>query len=508
MKKSKLLSLLLTAALCFQSVVIPVSALETTIPAETTLPAAENAATQAIEPEFGTVCILEGCRTINGMIPLGGSDKRLETAQAAFLYEVNTETVVYSYNPDTKIHPGTLAKLVLGLVVVENADLEDKVVVTEGIQSYVPAGANKVNPHNLKSLEELTVGDLLHAAILINANDAAVALAHHIGGTTDNFKQMMNDRVKRIGCSNTMFGNISGLYTAESYTTARDMARIMRECMKNETLHTVLGTSEYTIPPTNMVTEERKFKTQNYMQDDSTIQDYYDDRVKGGIQSYHEQTGASIVCVATDKTNEEDPIYLEYIAVVLNATRTFAENGWSVLNHGNFNELGTLLKYGFGSFKKNRIIYDGMSLNQFVVNGGECYAVGEAQVDVDSVVPINAQMNNLRMDYKVTDGGLSAPVKKGDLIATLEVIYRNSVMTEVEVFAMADVKEADKTGVTVRSTAVRSDSDDSGLMSVIGTLCVIVLGLAVAYLGFNAYMRSKARARRKRRRAARRRTRE
>lgn len=506
MKKFKRLSLIPAIALFLQSLVMPVSASETALPSETahTEPAA---VIQATEPEFGTACIVEGCRTINGMVPLGGNDKRLETAQAAFLYEVNTETVVYSYNPDTKIHPGTLAKLVLGLVVVENADLEDKVVVTEGIQSYVPAGANKVQP-NLKSLEEMTVGDLLHAAILINANDASVALAHHVGGTTDNFKQMMNDRVKRIGCSNTMFGNISGLYTAESYTTARDMARIMRECMKNETLYTVLGTSEYTIPPTNMVTEERKFKTQNYMQDDSTIQDYYDDRVKGGIQSYHEQTGASIVCVATDKSGEEDTIYLEYIAVILNATRTFAENGWSALSHGNFNEMGTLLKYGFDSFKKNRIIYEGMSLNQFAVNGGECYAVGEAQVDVDSVVPVNAQMNNLRMDYKVVDGGLAAPVKKGDLIATLEVVYRNSIMTELEVFAMADVKAADKTGVTIRSTAVRSDSDDSGLMSVIGTLCVIVLGLAVAYLAFNAYMRSKARARRRRRRAARRRNRE
>ena len=69
------------------------------------------------------------------------------------------------------------------------------------------------------------------------------------------------------------------------------------------------------------------------------------------------------------------------------------------------------------------------------------------------------------------------------------------------------MKSIDDTGVTIRSTAVRSDSDTSGVLSVIGTICIIILGLAAAYLGFNSYMRSKMRAQRKKRRAARRRSR-
>ena len=148
-----------------------------------------------------------------------------------------------------------------------------------------------------------------------------------------------------------------------------------------------------------------------------------------------------------------------------------------------------------------------MALSQFVVNGGESYVVGEAKVDIDSVVPKSAQMNNLQMNYKIVDGGLRAPIQEDQLIATLEIQYRNSVMTEVEVFAVSSVKAMDNTGVTIRSTAVRSDSDDSGILSVIGTISVIILGLAVAYLAFNAYMRSKMRARRRKRRAARRRNR-
>lgn len=492
MKYNKYFSIVLCFAVLLQCFLFPVAA--SSVEEET-----YNLPVQTEAPAFGTVAIQNGCRTINGQIPLAGSDPRLATAQSVFLYESKTDTVVYAYNPDAKVHPGSLAKILLAMIVLEHCKMEDKVTVTEGIQAYIPAGVHHVQPVALKSNETIRVGDLLHAVILINANDAAVALAHHVSGTTDAFLQLMNNRAKQLGCSNTEFGNISGLYTADSYSTGRDMAKILREAMKNADFKKIMSTAIYTIPKTDMV-EEREFKTHNYLIDDSTIQDFHDTRVTGGLQSYHEKTGASIACTAEFNG-------MNFIAVVLGAVRTFAENGWQPLNYGNFNEISELIDYGFSSFKVNRIIYDGMSLSQFVVNGGESYVVGEARVDIDSVVPKSAQMNNLQMNYQIVDGGLRAPIKEGQLIATLQVQYRNSVMSEVEVFAVSDVKNADNTGVTIRSTAVRSDSDESGILSVIGTICVIIIGLGIAYLGFNAYMRSKMRARRRKRRAARRRTR-
>lgn len=487
MKKIRFLSIVLCICLLLQSI-------PSTMAAETEPQAGP---VQPVEIPFGQVCIQRGCRTINGMAPLGGNDYMLDTAQAVFLYEVNTDTVVYAFNPDMKVHPGSLAKIVLSMIVLEECDLDEKVVATEGIQSYVPASANKLDPF-LKSLEELSVKDLLYAVVLTGANDAAVALAHHVAGTTDAFLTLMNNRVKQLGCKDTEFGNISGLFTAVSYSTARDMAKIVREAIKNEDFCTIFGAIEYTIAPTNMVEKERKFYTQNYMMDQHNIPDFLDSRVTGGMQTYHESTGASIVCTAESKG-------LKYIGVVLGAIRTFAENGWQPLNYGNFNELTKLLTFGFDKFKVNRIVYNGMSLSQFSVAGGESNAVGEARVDIDSVVPITAQMDNLIMQFSVTGGGLTAPVKKDEIIATMQISYRNSVMTEVEVYSMGDVKAADNTGVVIRSTAARSDAHDSGFLSVLGTLCLIVLGLAVSYLAFNAYMRSRMRARRRKRRQNRRR---
>lgn len=499
MKKNNYISMLLCLSFILQWLLLPVCATtvdSAVLPDETLAAEAVLVPTETEPPAFGTVSIQKGCRTINGMVPLAGSDPRLPTAQSVFLYESTTDTVVYAYNPDTKVHPGTLAKIMLAMIVLENCEMDDKVTVTEGIQAYIPAGASNIQ---LKSNEVIKVGDLLHAVIMQNANDAAVALAHHVSGTTGEFLQLMNNRAKQLGCANTEFGNISGLYTAESFSTGRDIAKILREANKNAEFKKIISTQTYTIPATEMM-EERSFNTQNYFIYDRDLQDFFDDRVKGGMQSYHADTGASIAVTAEHKG-------MTFVAVVLGAVRTFAENGWMPLNYGNFNEMSELLEFGFSQFKVNRIIYDGMSLNQFVVNGAESYVVGEARVDIDSVVPSSAQMNNLQMNYKIVDGGLRAPIQEGQLIATLEVQYRNSIMAEAEVYAVSSVKPIDDTGVTIRSTAARSDADESGLMSVIGTVSVIILGLAAAYLAFNAYMRSKMRARRKKRRAARRRMR-
>jgi len=125
MKKFKYLSLLFCVCLMIQSLLLPSSATQIT---ETM----EPAITQPAEIPFGQVCVQKGCRTIEGMVPLGGSDWMLDTAMSAFLYEVNTDTVVYSYNPDMKVHPGSLAKIVIAMIVLEECNLDETVVGTEG----------------------------------------------------------------------------------------------------------------------------------------------------------------------------------------------------------------------------------------------------------------------------------------------------------------------------------------------------------------------------------------
>ncbi|MDD5864601.1 MAG: serine hydrolase [Firmicutes bacterium] len=490
----RFLSLALCLCLLFQAG-IPASATEIT----ETAPSAGEPVQETTQIPFGRVCIDNGCRTINGLRPLIGSDRRLDTSQAVFVYETNTETVIYSYNPDTKMCPGTLTKMVTALVAIENSNLDDIVTCADGIQSRVPGSSQKMSPQ-LKSGEQLTVEDLLHGLLLESANDAAVALAEHVAGTTDAFLTMMNNRVRQMGCTNTEFGNISGLDTATSYSTARELAKIVVEATKNETFARIFGTALYDIEPTNMVDKKRELKTKNYMIDNHIIQQFMNNQVTGGLPSYTENSGASLAC--TGEYND-----MRLVCITLGATRVTNEETGNVATYGNFEEMTELVNYLFNNFKTNRIIYDGMAVNQWPVAGGECEVVGQAFVDVDTVVPAGVQMKNFIMNYNVEGGGMTAPIRKDDRIATLEVWYQNSCVTEVELYAVADVRAVGDTGVSVRSNGDDGGAGGSKVLSVIGTGCVIVLGLVGVYLAFNSFMRSRRRARTRRRRAERRRSR-
>ena len=83
------------------------------------------------ELAFGSVCVLNGCRTIDGYVPLGGSDRRLDSAQAAIAFERSTGTLVYAYNPDAKLSPGGLTKMVTALLAIEYCDPQDVVTVSD-----------------------------------------------------------------------------------------------------------------------------------------------------------------------------------------------------------------------------------------------------------------------------------------------------------------------------------------------------------------------------------------
>lgn len=496
MKKSALLSILLSLLLFLDCAGITTYATMETIPQQTVASTDETVA-QPKKLSFGTVCIYNGCRTIEAGVPLGTTERILPTAQAVVLFETTTNTMVYSYNPDLKLAPGSLAKIVTALVAIEQCDdLDEMVTCSSRNISRLPAGSLHVD---LKEQEQISMRDLLYCLALHQANDACIAIAEHVSGNMQGFTVLMNDRVQQLGCTSTEFANVHGLDNVVQQTTARDMAKIIIEASKNETFCEIFGTAKYEVPETNR-SEKRSLLTTNYMIDESVVPQFYTNKVKFGLATYADASGAGIFSVAEDTKKK-----MNYVAVIIGAQRVFKDDGWRVESYGNFNEMLDLLEYGFNNFKVNRLIYDGQALNQFSVIGGESEAVGQPHVDVSTVLPSHCQMDNLEMRYTVTGGSLKAPVKKDELISTVEVWYRNSCITEVELYSMSDVKSADKTGVTIRSLVTEKEGGMSA-MGILGTVCVVVLGAAGAYIGVNTIRRKRMQARRRRRRANRRRS--
>jgi len=487
MKIKRFLSVLMCLFIAAQCVFLPASATEADVEG------ADQSVTAPTTPEitFGNESILRGCRSIEGMVPLSGSERRLQSAQGVFVFDTKTNTVIYSYNPDMKMSPGTLTKLMTALVVIDTCELDEVVVCHSKNISRLPAGSQNVK---LKELEELTVENLLYCLLLNGANDAAVALAEHVAGNMTSFVTLMNSKANQLGCKDTDFGNVHGLDNATQQSTARDIARIYIEVHNNEVLREILYTTNYTVPETNK-SEARDITTQNYLIGENIVAKYYDTRVDGGLASYTDKAGASIVCSAQNNQ-------LSLVLVILGAERKFADNGWLPTYYGNFDEMIELLEFSFNGFKSCRIMYEGQAMYQLPVVGGECDVVVQPKINYDSVLPADCKFDNLIKN--VTYSQLTAPIKEGDLVATISLSYRSSVVAEAELYAMCDVERA-----TASDTMndMGGDSDEgSGVVSVIVTGCLIVLGIAAVYLIVNGLRRAYGRAKRRRRRANRRRS--
>ncbi len=501
MKKLSAMSLVLCLALLFQLLSVPVFATQASEDQETvpeTLPSAEGETAPSVE--FGTATVLNGCRTINAQMPLGGSDRKLETAVSAFVYERNTGTVIYAYNPDIEVQPGTFSKLVAAIVAIERGDLNAKVTCNSLSYTSLPPRAATAKPF-LKEGEELTLNDLLHLMILTWANDATVTIAEHIAGTQEAFVQLMNDWVLRAGCTNTHFSDCHGLSSENQKITARDLARIIQEATKNPTFRELFGADKYEVPATNRTEEPRSIKSLNYLKEETIVPQYNFEGVTGGIAHYTETSGASIVCTA-EKNG------MSYTIVVLGAERVFNEvSTWVVESYGNYEEAWVLLEDAFDNYKICRLLHEGQAMTQFKVSGGENDVVAQSHASMDAILPVSAKLDNLILKYTVQGGGLTAPIQMDQRIGHLQVWYRTSCIVETELYAMSSVRSAENSELNIRSTATRDDSNLSGFLSFIGIVCLVILVPFVAYLIINNIRRTIARNRRRRRRANRRRSR-
>ena len=154
-----------------------------------------------------------------------------KNAKTAILVETSTGKILYDKEKDTKRSPASMTKIMTLLLAMEaledgRINLQDKVHVSKnasgmgGTQIFVEEGS------------EVSVETLLKGIGIASANDAAVAIAEYIGGTEENFVQMMNEKAKSLGCKNTSFKNPHGLDEKDHYTTAYDLSLIARELIK------------------------------------------------------------------------------------------------------------------------------------------------------------------------------------------------------------------------------------------------------------------------------------
>ncbi|HEX6221856.1 MAG TPA: D-alanyl-D-alanine carboxypeptidase family protein [Acidimicrobiia bacterium] len=147
------------------------------------------------------------------------------TAASWILYDESTDMVLAEWDADTRRPMASITKIMTVMLALENGGVNDEVVVSE-----VAAGQGG-QEMDLVAGETLTLGALVRAAIVRSGNDAAAAIAEHIGGSIDGFVEMMNERAVELGMENTRFANPNGLDASGHYSSARDMLILSRQAM-------------------------------------------------------------------------------------------------------------------------------------------------------------------------------------------------------------------------------------------------------------------------------------
>ena len=171
-------------------------------------------------------------------------------ASSAILAMTDGEQILFEKNPDARVSPSGLTKLMTALTAYDESggDMDAVIIVPENIKElYNPLEQNIA----LRPGEEITVGSLIQAIIVGSANDAAIALAVHCGGSSEGFAEMMNAKAEGLGLTDTHFVNPTGNYSEVQYTTAYDLLKIYKEILKIPPLQSAAQTANTKIEATN-----------------------------------------------------------------------------------------------------------------------------------------------------------------------------------------------------------------------------------------------------------------
>ena len=178
-----------------------------------------------------------------GIINLNAEVNLTPNSKSSILIEQSTGKILYEKNSKEKMAPASMTKIMTMLLIMEALEddkiaLDDEVFISEHAAGM--GGSQLFLPQN----GYMKVDDLLKGIAIGSANDAATAMAEYIGGTEENFVEMMNKKVKELGLNNTNFKNPHGLDEEDHYTTAYDLAVIAKELLKYEDIIKYTSTYE------------------------------------------------------------------------------------------------------------------------------------------------------------------------------------------------------------------------------------------------------------------------
>lgn len=395
------------------------------------------------------------------------------TTKSAIVIEVNSGAILYEKNGDQVNYPASITKVMTTLLALEYCDLEevvtfsdDAINLNQGDTSHIARDYG----------EQMTMKECLYAIMLESANECSYAVAEHVGeklgGNYQTFIDLMNERAKELGCTNTHFTNANGLPDENHWTSAHDMGLISAEAYRNETYRIIVGTRSYRIPPTNKHKDITPLNNHHAMISNYKTNAYLYEYATGGKTGYTQAAGATLVSYA-----EKDGLTL--VCVVMN---TFGADQYI--------ETKNLFEHCFQNFQTVSIGESGNAgeeQEEETGSGSSYESFVKLEENAQIVLPVAADISDVEMTLVSDD--LSE-----DAVAQLKYTYGGHVAGCVDVvLSNAQVEDYYFSGKKEESDVNVIEIKTSDILLILGAIVVLIaliIGIKCLYDNYYVILHS------------------
>lgn len=335
-------------------------------------------------------------------------------AKSAILIEASTGEVIFEKNADQGMYPASTTKIMTAYLGLTMGDM-NATVTMDDVSANIPSDSSTIP---LSVGETINFQDLIYATMVRSGNEGANLIAETISGNINDFAGLMNQTALTLGCTGTNFANANGLHDDNHYTTARDMAKIARAAMQNETFKSIAKTYSYSLPKSNLQRSRVLIGNSDNWLNASEDNTYYYPYATGIKTGYHARAGYCYVGSA-----EKDGVNL--ISVVFYTTKT-----------GRWTDSKKLMEYGFSQFVSVTPL-DLYNLNPTVVQttgySMEDEDIGRLQLDIEpmsdtrtvNIVATKTEVESIARNLKqavlieYSRENFATPITKGEVFGTM-----------------------------------------------------------------------------------------
>ena len=346
-------------------------------------------------------------------------------AEAVYLFNLDTDSLIWERNSGQPMYPASLTKMMTTIIAMENtADLDSEMVLFPNhIQDHL---FNFQQIHGSISLggmiagDEFSMRDMIFAMMLPSANEAAMSVAHHIGGSQEDFVEMMNQRARQLGATNTNFVNATGLYDPNHISTARDIFIITKHAMGLDGFAEIASTIVHEASPAN---RERNlvWNTTNHMMIPANR--YFYPHLSGIKTGTLPQAGRCFVSTATRDG-------FTYILVVMGSP--FID----MTENAAFYDTRNIYEWVFNTFRRRALVEQGRYVTEIPLRlsmDRDHLQLMTAE-RVTALMPAGIDIASIDRAFDLPDR-IDAPVTRGEHIGTMTMLLDGEELGRVDLLA-------------------------------------------------------------------------